>query len=183
MARWKEDRRNKARHEAAHAVVARKLGLAVLHVTIRKNQPHASIESAAYLAKDADTATRIEAWEKDAMVSQAGFDADCHDYPHPLEAPDLFDVADDADTDTINTRSAITKIVFTQAGRPFNDSGSITIDHDTALAMTEVYRRVIDRTYALVDENWPTILRVAKHLDRHGDIADQAALDRLIERC
>jgi len=49
--------------------------------------------------------------------------------------------------------------------------------------MTEVYRRVIDRTYALVDENWPTILRVAKHLDRHGDITDQAALDRLIERC
>jgi hypothetical protein len=183
MAQWKDDRHDRAVHEAAHAVVARKLGLAVPHVTIRKGCAHALSESASYLAQDADVATRIVALEKDAMVQQAGFDANAHDYPYPVEAPDLFDVADDADTDTINTRDIIYKIFCLQTGRPFNGSGEdITVGRDVMSAMNEIYKQVIHKTYVLVDQNWPTILRVAKHLERHGDIDDQASLDRLILR-
>jgi hypothetical protein len=181
MARWKEDRRNRALHEASHAVVARKLGLAVPHVTVRKSKAHAMHESATYLAQSGDTATRIEALEKDAIVSQAGYTADVYEYPHPVEAPDLFDVADDADTDTINTRSAVYRIVCLQIDRPFDVEGpTVTLERDVILAMTGVYDRVIDKAYALVDQNWRTIQRVAKHLERHGDINDQATLDSLM---
>jgi hypothetical protein len=46
--------------------------------------------------------------------------------------------------------------------------------------MAEVYKQVIDKAYALVNQHWRAILRVAKHLERHGDIHDQATLDSLI---
>jgi hypothetical protein len=183
MARWKDDRRKRALHEAAHAVVARKLGLAVPRVTVRKDRAHALHESAAYLAQTADVATQIEAFEKDAIVAQAGYTADVYEYPHPLEALDLFDV-EGPDTDTANTRSAIYKMVCLQTGRPLVNAGDdeVTIGADMIAAMTEVYNRVIDRSHALVDQDWHTIVRVAKHLERHGDIDDQATLDGLIER-
>ena len=89
MAQWKEDRRCRALHEASHAVVARKLGLAVLHVTIRKRRAHALHTSAAYLAGLDDAKGRIEALEKDAIVAQAGYTADVYEYRHPVGAPDF----------------------------------------------------------------------------------------------
>jgi hypothetical protein len=85
MAKWKECRRNRAVHEAAHAVVARVLGREVVRVTIRKSNPHACWASAAYDALTANVAARIEAFEKDAIVSQAGYTADVYEYPHPLD--------------------------------------------------------------------------------------------------
>ena len=179
---WKEDRRGRSIHEAAHAVVARKLGLAVPHVTVRKGQARATHESAAYFAQKADVATRIEALEKNAIVAQAGYTADVYEYPHALKAPDLFAV-DGRDTDTINTRDAIFKMVCLQSGRTFpHDGDKITIDRDMKLAMYEVYGRIIDKARALVDQHWRIIVRVAKHLERHGDIDNQAMLDSLIER-
>jgi hypothetical protein len=79
------------------------------------------------------------------------------------------------------TRSAIHKIVCLQSGRPFPEGGgSVTIDADMISAMTDVYNRIIDKSYALVDQHWRAILRVAKHLERHGEIKDQATLDDLI---
>jgi hypothetical protein len=182
VARWEQERKNRALHEAAHAVVARKLGLAVAHVTIRKDAL-VMHESAAYLAQAADVATRIEALEKDAIVAQAGYTADVYEYPHPIEALDLFDV-EDKDTDTINTRSLIYKMVCLQTERPFpnDESMATTIDRETMLAMHEVYLRVIDKAHALVDQNYRAIVRVAKHLERHGCVEDQTTLDSLIDR-
>jgi hypothetical protein len=185
MAQWKDDRRERALHEAAHAVVARKLGLAVPHVTIRRSGDgaHAMHASAAYFARNADVATRIEALEKDAIVAQAGFTANAYECQHPVEAPDLFDVEEDADRDTINTRSIIHKMACLQTGQSFSDvDGQVTIDAGMISAMHTIYCRVIDKAYALVDQHWRTILRVAKHLERHGDIDGQATLDDLIER-
>lgn len=184
MAQWKDNRRERALHEAAHAVVARKLSLAVPHVTIRKggDGAHATHASAAYLARNADVATRIEALEKDAIVAQAGFTANAHDCPHPVEAPDLFDMEEDADRDTINTRSILTMMVCLQTGQSLPDSGPITLGADTISAIHTIYCRVIDKSYALVVQHWRAVVRVAKHLERHGDIDDQATLDRLILR-
>lgn len=186
MARWKDDRRNRARHEAAHAVVARKLGLAVPHVTVRKGHPHAQHELAAYLALNSDNATRIEALEKDAIVSQAGYAADVHDYPDPIEPPDLFDSdvgsGEGEDSDTHSTRSCIYKIICLRAGKPVPDSGEVRLDQAALQELYELYNSIVRKADDLVEQNWPAMVRVAKHLERHGDIDDQATLDSLIER-
>jgi hypothetical protein len=67
-----------------------------------------------------------------------------YEYPHPVDAPDLFDVEDE-DTDTSSTRSAIYKIVCLQTSRPFYEGGGSTIKIERAvnLAMSELYNWIM----------------------------------------
>ena len=91
----------------------------------------------------------------------------------------------DDSVDMTNARETIYKIVCLVTGAwPMPQDGVIAIPIDAVLqtAMTRVYDRVLPKTADLVDQYWPSILRVAKHLERHGAIDDQAMLDDLIER-
>ena len=44
----------------------------------------------------------------------------------------------------------------------------------------ETLNKLIAEVMTLIDQYWPAIRRVAKHLERHGKL-DQAELDRLID--
>ena len=65
-----------AYHEAGHAVVARVLGLGVVHVAMFPTDGDglagAQTWSAAWLARDADHSTKLRALENDAKVNLAG---------------------------------------------------------------------------------------------------------------
>jgi hypothetical protein len=63
-----------AHHEAGHAVIARKLGLEVIRVTLSLHNSGAAYyrRGATYLARNADLATQISAAETDAIISLAG---------------------------------------------------------------------------------------------------------------
>jgi hypothetical protein len=78
----------------------------------------------------------------------------------------------------LHIRSAIYKIVCLKEGRRIPETGTF-VEMDSA-AMLEVYSTLLQETAALVEQPWPAIKRVAKHLERHGAIDDQATLDELI---
>jgi hypothetical protein len=61
-----------AYHEAGHAVIARVFGLDVRHVMLFPTTPLVHRQNAAWLARDADTATMLVALERDAKVTLAG---------------------------------------------------------------------------------------------------------------
>jgi hypothetical protein len=164
--------RARAIEEAGHAVIARKFGIEVVRVSSRKDA-HALIHSAAYLARGADTSSRVRAFEQDVIVALAGRVALRHEHPN-LSLPELFD---DDDGDALNARSAIYKIVCFTEGRPVPE-GNTFVGVDPG-PMQEVYSRLLRETTALVNQHWPAIARVAKHLERHSGL-DQAKLDELI---
>jgi hypothetical protein len=175
-------RHNIAIQEAGHAVIARIFGLRVTRVRAHSLQDsNVEHEMAAYLAENSAAPTQIAAYEKDAIVALAGNAANRVEHPHLPH----FDVMTDDSVDMTNAREAIYKIVCLVTGAwPMPQGGVIAIPIDAVLqtAMTRVYDRVLSKTADLVDQYWPSVLRVAKHLERHGAIDDQAMLDDLIER-
>ena len=58
----------------------------------------------------------------------------------------------------------------------------VELDQIVIGKMTEAYVRLLQKTAALVEQHWPAIMRVGKHLERHGRINNQAELDDLIAR-
>ena len=58
----------------------------------------------------------------------------------------------------------------------------VKLDAATQKAMNEVYSRLVRETAAIVEQHWAAITPVAKHLENHDRIDDQATLDQLIER-
>jgi hypothetical protein len=178
--------RARAKHEAAHAVVARKLGLAVDYVDARSDNPHTASHSAAYAAASSDdVAFQVGANENDAMVALAGREADRRDFP---KIP-AFDLLTDDEQDILNARSATYSIVCLLSERSLPEpqaDGEIGIEMEmngpVVVQMHEVYRRLLGRTASLVEQHWSVIERVAKHLERHGRIDGQSKLDDLIER-
>jgi hypothetical protein len=177
-------RHNIAIQEAGHAVIARIFGLS-LRVTrvLAHSLQDANVEheTAAYLAENSAVPTQIAAYEKDAILALAGNAANRVDHPHLPH----FDVMTDDSVDMTNARQAIYKIVclVTRAWpMPQRDVIAIRVDAALQAAMTKVYDRVLQKTADLVDQYWPAIVCVAKYLERHGAINDQATLDDLIER-
>jgi hypothetical protein len=61
----------RARHEAGHAVIARKFGLHIACVDARSANPNVTQASAAHAADPNDAAARIAGYEKDAIVALA----------------------------------------------------------------------------------------------------------------
>ena len=163
----------RAIHEASHSVIARKLGIAVPRASARSSLPHVMSVSAGYHADRSDVVAQIVGFEADAKVALAGWAANRRE--HPLR---VFDLLEDADADTINAKNAICCILLLKAGEPVpNEPGEVSVELER---MDEEYWRLIAETAALVDQYWPAIRRVAKHLERHDNI-DQAELDRLID--
>ena len=59
---------------------------------------------------------------------------------------------------------------------------NIPLDGDMAREFRAEYARIEEESAVLVEHHWPAIERVAKHLERHGRIDDQATIDDLIAR-
>ena len=172
-------RHKQAVHEAAHAIVARKLGIAVTHVDLRTDVPHALTASAVDLAKSSDVAEQIAAYENNAKVALAGRAANVREDP---DEP-VFNLFADRNVDVTNAATAIYNVIRLKVGQPpLQQSMAVNIDKATARMMIEVYRRLVQETAGLVDQHWASIERVAKHLERHGHIDSQVELDDLIER-
>ena len=170
----------RAKHEASHAVLARKFGLRVECVDARSDNPNVTQASAAYAVKGEDLAAQIAGYEKDAIVALAGNEANRRDYPD-LRVYDM--ITENEDADTINARSAIYQIACLTSGQPMPQGpGSMSADQVMVGQMYEIFFRLRRETVALVARHWPAIERVAKHLERHGRIDAQCQLDELIER-
>ena len=170
---------HRAAHEAGHAVIARKLGLPVTHVDARSGSPEVQHASAAYRAKDLNAAERIAAYEGDAKVALAGRAVNRRERP----SLHVFDLLANDDADTTNAASAIYKIICLKTGWPLPQRDMrVSFDEGTVKMMDQEYLRLVQETATLVDQHWPAIERVAKHLERHGRIDTQAELDDLIER-
>ncbi|WP_439400390.1 hypothetical protein ACRQ5Q_43415 (plasmid) [Bradyrhizobium sp. PMVTL-01] len=168
----------KAKHEAGHAVVARTLGLDVKCVEARGDGA-AIIASAGHAADPNDVAAQIAGIEKDAIIALAGTAANRHDYPEIR----VFDVLiDQDDSDTQLACSAIYRMVCLKSGRPVSEGEIDDIDSAMQQQIRDIYSRLLRESAALVEQHWPAIERVAKHLERHGRIDNQAQLDDLIER-
>jgi hypothetical protein len=80
----------KAIHEAAHAVVARKLGIEVHFVSMRStatgNLGAVDTDSAYWLAKGLDIPGQIVAYENGAKVALGGLSAQARLYPDSVQA-------------------------------------------------------------------------------------------------
>ncbi len=173
--------RHVTKHEAAHAVVARKLGINVPTVTARKvSDAYAASASAWYIvAESDDMVAKITACEKDAIVALAGIVVD-------LDAglPVMPDIITSQEADAANARSAIFRLEMLRSGRsPPREAMSIDValHRATFEKVEQTYFRLLHKTKALVAQHQSAILRVAKHLERHPHITEDE-LDDLIER-
>jgi hypothetical protein len=174
MAGWK--RKVISHHEAGHAVVARMLGIGVVHASSRSGA-QALTQSAAWQSKGADTASQNAAYENDAIVALAGLAAQRR---YQGTEGRYSDSLRDDDDDIQNARAAIYRAVCLRTGHPVAaESGMVTMLPETWVAMTERFDHLQAESRRLVAMYWPAIQRVAKALEWHDRI-DQAELDRLI---
>ncbi len=167
-------------HEAGHAVIARKLGCSVTHVSAVRGHALAETASAEHLAAELDVSSQLDACEKDAIVALAGLAANRREQPN-FRILDLFT---DTSGDMVNARSAIYRMACLQTGQPMLDPGgtfTLAIDPTTGQVMEEIYIRLVQKTRDLVAQHWSIIERVAKHLKNHT-LIDQTELDDLIQR-
>ena len=169
-------------HEAGHAVIARKLGLAVNHVDARADYPSVVHPSAGFAAGDLpNVATQIAEYEKDAKVALAGLEANRHQFPD-RRVP-VLDIITEPMADYQNARNAIYRVHCLMSGEPVpQDAVATPADDVLQSKINEIYFRLLRETAALVERHWPAIERVAKHLERHGSIDEQTELDDLIKR-
>ncbi|WP_316203353.1 hypothetical protein [Bradyrhizobium sp. SZCCHNS3051] len=177
-----KERRVRAVHEAGHAVIARKLGLAVNHVDARADYPNVVHPSAGFDAANLpDVAMQIAEYEKDALVALAGFEANRRQFPD-RQVPTL-DIITEPMADYQNARNAIFRITCLMSGQPV-PQGAIAMRPDQTLqnSMNEVYFRLLHQAATLVERHWSAIERVAKHLERHSKLSNQGVLDELISR-
>lgn len=171
-----KDRHNRALHEAGHAVIARKLEIGITHVNARLDHPEVPTRSAGYLARGLDVPGQIAAYENDAKVALAGFAANRREHPH-LQ---IYDVLTDDMDDMQNARSAIYGIVCLKSGQRVPDGTfAVPADEDLQKKISDEHFRLEHETARLIEQHWPAIQLVAKHLEKHSPI-DQAEVDRLI---
>jgi hypothetical protein len=150
-------------HEAAQAVVARKLGVAVPFVSVRLAPSKAMTE----FATPNPNSVGVDAYDTDAKLSLAGRLANHRELP---DLPIL--VAED---DCV--RAALAAHAAHCASRDDVVSDAIKDDAETMFRLMD---GLIANVTVLIDQFWPAIQRVAKHLERNDQL-EQAELDRLIE--
>jgi hypothetical protein len=168
----------RAYHEGGHAVIARKLGMQVLFVTIIASDPRTVIVPALDRAELAGRTVQPQDFENDAINALAGLAANRRAHPHklPLSLPsDWPDIAD--------ARRCVLQMIFLRTGQPLPESGTkVPLDPAATREFRAEYARIEQQTTSLVAKHWRAIERVVKHLERHVHIKDQAMLDDLIER-
>ena len=105
-------------------------------------------------------------YEKDAMVSLAGYAAD--GTPVDRQRDVAKGLTSDTDSDLSTTAMAILRIVYLVSGnKPLPKDGKFKVDKATIEAVLELYGSIAERTASLVKEFWPAITCVAKHLESH----------------
>lgn len=170
----------RAYHEAGHAVITRKFGLAMTHATALSMAAVVESESAGWLARNSDVPTQVQAYEKDAVVALAGIAAQMQAYPEStVRTADAMFVEED-DADITNVRSAIYKSICLAAGKTFPEGDAqIELDEVMVNEMREQFARLLRQATAMVIQHSAAIKQVAKALERHDRI-EQAEVDRLI---
>ena len=166
-----------AHHEAAHAVIARRLGCECPHIAMfsmdEMGMAGAVTSSASYLAGD-NVQARILGLEIDAKIALAG--------PHSnlrlrARARDFFM---GAGLDIELARAACGQISILLAGRDVSrDSLELDLTDDDAKVANEVLNRLDMETKQLVETNWPVIQLVASEL-ANRDLLVQTDLDEII---
>jgi ATP-dependent Zn protease len=154
-----------AYHEAGHAVVARVLGLGVVHVAMFPTDGDglagAQTWSAAWLARDADHSTKLRALENDAKVNLAGPQAQAHYRPQDAKRirPEWRD-------DYKLATSSIVKAVLLKADPSFDTSlsRSIDINEGQSKEVARAFDQIISEVQALVADYWAAIERTADEL-------------------
>jgi len=175
-------RRIKSFHEAGHAVVARILGVEVSSVTMRPtgsdNSAGVETVSASWLARNAKTSEQILGCENDALVALAGMAAQARSHPDLLVTTDN----PEFQADIGNAQRMVANIVLLLGGTAvIEGERSPPLSGDDLRMAKGKFDQLIQKTYALVDEHWPAIARVAKALESRNRV-NQEELDQLIER-
>jgi ATP-dependent Zn protease len=152
-----------AYHEAGHAVIARMLGIAVEYVTTLSDDltdGGALTHSAAYLARDADQATRLAAITKDMVVSLAGPYAEMRYRPKAKRACGAW-VYDREKANVLAFQAALI-----QTGVDIFLIGTVTVNlnADQEAYANELLGQCNERASDLVAEHWTKIDAVAKAL-------------------
>jgi hypothetical protein len=175
-------RRIKSFHEAGHAVIARVLGIQVSSLSMRATGPDntAGVETlpASWLARNSTTSEQVFACENDTVVALAGMAAQARSHP------DLSIAIDNPEFqgDVRNAQRLVANIVMILSGEAvLEDQRSPPLSGDNLKRAKEKFDELLQRTYALVDEYWRPIERVAKALESH-DRLDQDELNHLIDR-
>jgi hypothetical protein len=177
------DDRQIAYHEAGHAVAARVLGCHIKVVTLSP-PPKADWLGSVYLqpaaralAPDANHEMQIAALEKDAIHSLAGpiaqhFASGLDQYCVKGDGSDLYEAEQYCEV-VIAIRNGQYSIERTDDMIFFNWGGEFTA------AAKELMKKIINKTWDLVEEHWPAIERVAGALLVRREL-DQANIDELI---
>jgi hypothetical protein len=177
-----------AHHEAGHAVVARLLGVTVVHASLLIGNAGVLTQSAEVLAHPDDTSGRLRGAEVDAKVSLAG------PYAQQKYRPGMNKRrARSAEwkKDLEIAKSSAVKIVLLGADphQTFDGSRHVTLCREQATEVERLFHRFGVEVMALLDEHWPAVERVAGALlDRrilHGDevnalVAGSPAMPRSI---
>lgn len=175
--------KEKAYHEAGHAVIARALGVGITFVTMLSPDDTAAAgaqtHSATYLARDADQATQLAAIEKDIKICFAGPSAQTRHRP-----PKGSHIPSEWERDIENAQSLAARAALVKSGADLSqiDRGigsAPTLNPHDAAEVTRLTKQFASETDALIAENWAAIIRVAEELLRRP-ILTEDDVDTLI---
>jgi hypothetical protein len=174
------DRRpQRSYHEAAHAVVARKLGQSCIGIMMFPTDPQSNACALTGLAAYHSGGTvdeRIEGLKCDARISLAGPIANV------LYSGCEKRLYDGTGGDFEHARSDAASIALLMAGHPLpQHHNDLQIDVDVAVLeqANSILSAIMAETKSLVSENWSAIERVANVL-LTADLMTEVELDRLI---
>jgi hypothetical protein len=177
LPRWLDDF-TIAIHESGHAVIARKLGIAVNYViTLGENASRVSHTMAAYHALHADKESQLAAIANDICVALAGPHAQHRHRPQKVKFPHEWTT----DRQNAENMSMWAALVESDDVRRLDDNAVIKSTVDQRAFIKAFFNRWSDRSQALVDEHWPAIETVAKAL-LVRPILNGDELDELISR-
>jgi hypothetical protein len=174
-------RREKAYHEASHAVIARLQGVEVVGVLMFQTEgANASVfsRSASYYAEP-DTAARIAAIETDLRIAIAG---PVGNTLHVNGGQKGRHMADGETDDIVRCKSMAVEIAMLRAGEPLphhEEDFEIEIDSSIVHSANVILAQLRNETKLMLERNWAAVERVAKVL-MTCDLLDQKDLDRLI---
>ena len=167
-----------AYHEAAHAVVARRQGLACaeIHMVSSSGSIGALTASASYASGEAVQA-KIAGYEIDGTVALAGPVANVRFSGRPSS------FSDGAESDLQFAQSAAGSIALLKAGQSLPGAvhgiDEINLPPDVLQEANAILTDILRKSETLVDEHWAEIDRVVKVL-MHRDLMTASELDKLI---